>query len=192
MRPDYVLLLFGSRCEYFLFFFFMLRRPPRSTLFPYTTLFRSPSFAYRGRPCEMRYKEEVSTVAADRVAILAIPAESANGATDAPLLQEELERAQRVASGQIGAQDLDWLSKGFSAFLANGGALPLERCLRLPGRDGALRRECRDYWLRSAWKMTGGDLSPWCRSEMLAVEVRTFAARQWVRWRTLQSVPPDA
>src|SRR5437588_8274285 len=29
---------------YFLFFFFlMIRRPPRSTLFPYTTLFRSPS-----------------------------------------------------------------------------------------------------------------------------------------------------
>src|SRR5438132_11396582 len=30
---------------YFLFFFFfflMIRRPPRSTLFPYTTLFRSP------------------------------------------------------------------------------------------------------------------------------------------------------
>src|SRR5256885_7889421 len=28
----------------FLFFFFlMIRRPPRSTLFPYTTLFRSPS-----------------------------------------------------------------------------------------------------------------------------------------------------
>src|SRR5438105_5888174 len=25
-----------------LFFFFMIRRPPRSTLFPYTTLFRSP------------------------------------------------------------------------------------------------------------------------------------------------------
>src|SRR5437870_9214077 len=69
-------------------------------------------------------KREVGTVA-DRVAILAIPAESANGATEAPLLQEELERAQRVAGGQIGAQDLDWLSKGFSAFLANGGALPL-------------------------------------------------------------------
>src|SRR5436305_9091633 len=26
---------------YFLFFFLMIRRPPRSTLFPYTTLFRS-------------------------------------------------------------------------------------------------------------------------------------------------------
>src|SRR5215203_6501199 len=27
---------------YHLFFFLMIRRPPRSTLFPYTTLFRSP------------------------------------------------------------------------------------------------------------------------------------------------------
>src|SRR5258708_38533710 len=26
----------------FIFFFLMIRRPPRSTLFPYTTLFRSP------------------------------------------------------------------------------------------------------------------------------------------------------
>src|SRR2546427_13191558 len=30
---------------FFFFFFLMIRRPPRSTLFPYTTLFRSP----RGR-----------------------------------------------------------------------------------------------------------------------------------------------
>src|SRR5256885_9836512 len=28
---------------FFLFFFLMIRRPPRSTLFPYTTLFRSSS-----------------------------------------------------------------------------------------------------------------------------------------------------
>src|SRR2546422_8606681 len=27
--------------DFFLFFFLMIRRPPRSTLFPYTTLFRS-------------------------------------------------------------------------------------------------------------------------------------------------------
>src|SRR6266850_6016744 len=33
----------------FLFFFLMIRRPPRSTLFPYTTLFRSqPRLARRG------------------------------------------------------------------------------------------------------------------------------------------------
>src|SRR5258707_5619420 len=28
-------------CAYLIFFFLMIRRPPRSTLFPYTTLFRS-------------------------------------------------------------------------------------------------------------------------------------------------------
>src|SRR6266496_4498552 len=31
---------------FFLFFFLMIRRPPRSTLFPYTTLFRSTRLAY--------------------------------------------------------------------------------------------------------------------------------------------------
>src|SRR5688572_33013807 len=31
-----------SACSFLLFFFLMIRRPPRSTLFPYTTLFRSP------------------------------------------------------------------------------------------------------------------------------------------------------
>src|SRR3712207_8624443 len=28
-------------CLFYIFFFLMIRRPPRSTLFPYTTLFRS-------------------------------------------------------------------------------------------------------------------------------------------------------
>src|SRR2546422_11761203 len=32
---------FSSFSLYFFFFFLMIRRPPRSTLFPYTTLFRS-------------------------------------------------------------------------------------------------------------------------------------------------------
>src|SRR2546422_2497049 len=32
------------------FFFLMIRRPPRSTLFPYPTLFRSPADAKCGRP----------------------------------------------------------------------------------------------------------------------------------------------
>src|SRR5574344_2637185 len=35
--------LVGLSSSYFLFFFLMIRRPPRSTLFPYTTLFRSGS-----------------------------------------------------------------------------------------------------------------------------------------------------
>src|SRR5947208_15334871 len=37
-----IFLIFSFFFSFFLFFFFlMIRRPPRSTLFPYTTLFRS-------------------------------------------------------------------------------------------------------------------------------------------------------
>src|SRR3712207_7830199 len=38
--------------EFFLFFFLMIRRPPRSTLFPYTTLFRSLHHHLAGRGAE--------------------------------------------------------------------------------------------------------------------------------------------
>src|SRR5687768_18471548 len=37
--------LLSTPC-FFLFFFLMIRRPPRSTLFPYTTLFRSGKDAH--------------------------------------------------------------------------------------------------------------------------------------------------
>src|SRR5256886_10921089 len=38
-----------GRIDVVRFFFLMIRRPPRSTLFPYTTLFRSPRRARRAR-----------------------------------------------------------------------------------------------------------------------------------------------
>src|SRR5260370_29483315 len=41
---------FYESCGFFLFFFLMIRRPPRSTLFPYTTLFRSPASADNWTP----------------------------------------------------------------------------------------------------------------------------------------------
>src|SRR6266705_5629753 len=44
---------------YSLFFFFlMIRRPPRSTLFPYTTLFRSALEADRGEAAADRRREQ--------------------------------------------------------------------------------------------------------------------------------------
>src|SRR5688572_32516741 len=39
---NYILIInFCHKLSFVLFFFLMIRRPPRSTLFPYTTLFRS-------------------------------------------------------------------------------------------------------------------------------------------------------
>src|SRR5574340_1473122 len=55
-------------CSLCFFFFLMIRRPPRSTLFPYTTLFRSPAGACRdlsvarpGRPLERTGRSEEHT-----------------------------------------------------------------------------------------------------------------------------------
>src|SRR6266568_7160979 len=38
------------------FFFLMIRRPPRSTLFPYTTLFRSPPHARVADPLDQAHR----------------------------------------------------------------------------------------------------------------------------------------
>src|SRR6266852_4197781 len=40
-------------CVFYIFFFLMIRRPPRSTLFPYTTLFRS---AHNAGPARLQYR----------------------------------------------------------------------------------------------------------------------------------------
>src|SRR5256885_13231844 len=45
----------------------MIRRPPRSTLFPYTTLFRSQSSGRDGRAC-MGHVAEIAVVRRGRVA----------------------------------------------------------------------------------------------------------------------------
>src|SRR6266571_6224446 len=58
----------SSLVSYGFFFFLMIRRPPRSTLFPYTTLFRSPCnggfrshrFPDRPRPRTRRSEEHTS------------------------------------------------------------------------------------------------------------------------------------
>src|SRR6266705_4308935 len=50
---------------FFIFFFLMIRRPPRSTLFPYTTLFRSAARLHPGdraeRVCGGGWRDRKST-----------------------------------------------------------------------------------------------------------------------------------
>src|SRR3712207_8529070 len=54
----------------FFFFFLMIRRPPRSTLFPYTTLFRSVSVPHRKRPLEAKESRRWVVTAAQAETIL--------------------------------------------------------------------------------------------------------------------------
>src|SRR3712207_8838173 len=44
-----------------LFFFLMIRRPPRSTLFPYTTLFRSPAIKREPDEVTVTFTDGVAT-----------------------------------------------------------------------------------------------------------------------------------
>src|SRR2546427_12899217 len=65
----------------------MIRRPPRSTLFPYTTLFRSHARSERGNPC------------AHQAAAGAVPAGAAGGG--ARMKPEELEQRIRQIDGFV-------------------------------------------------------------------------------------------
>src|SRR5476651_1369895 len=49
-----------------IFFFLMIRRPPRSTLFPYTTLFRSLPFEDHGAPSVQGLSEAATLISRDR------------------------------------------------------------------------------------------------------------------------------
>ena len=109
-----------------------------------------------------------------------------------PLLDRELLRAHRVAADRLEQDDLAWLARGFRAYLASQGRLPLERCLRLPSNAAARQRAVRDYWLRVAWSRVNGDLTPWCRSESLAHIIRRFRVSQWARWKDLAGNPAAA
>src|SRR5258708_38846987 len=62
--------IYSISLSFFLFFFLMIRRPPRSTLFPYTTLFRSvaqgrgrkrPGPAGKPEPAALRRIDRKST-----------------------------------------------------------------------------------------------------------------------------------
>src|SRR2546430_6686870 len=55
------------------FFFLMIRRPPRSTLFPYTTLFRSRLSGVAPRPVTSRTRSAPSNVCVTRPLMLACP-----------------------------------------------------------------------------------------------------------------------
>src|SRR3989442_14630482 len=56
----------------FFFFFLMIRRPPRSTLFPYTTLFRSHGVTGSGKT-EVYLRAVQDTLARGETAIILVP-----------------------------------------------------------------------------------------------------------------------
>src|SRR5256885_9722095 len=74
----------------------MIRRPPRSTLFPYTTLFRSPQLAGPAKAAELFYTGDMI----DAKTALALGL--VNQVVAAALLEEEVKKlAQKIAQGPL-------------------------------------------------------------------------------------------
>src|SRR3989449_4819291 len=80
------------------FFFLMIRRPPRSTLFPYTTLFRS-----RARPRTVRRQGRYGQRRVDRAetGVLSDPRETRDGRARSPALQDRKSTRLNSSHGYI-------------------------------------------------------------------------------------------
>src|SRR3989442_11091347 len=84
----------------FFFFFLMIRRPPRSTLFPYTTLFRSP-IGKRAEP-EERVGEERDGKEIESVVKRSRREQHSNQTTDGCLIRILLDRkSTRLNSSHV-------------------------------------------------------------------------------------------
>src|SRR3989440_3379818 len=103
-------MFFGSALSRFYFFFFlMIRRPPRSTLFPYTTLFRSI-------PREATMHVDLRSASADELLRLdaffrravreAVDDENANHRKAEPSMEAERRRSEEHTSELQSRSDL--------------------------------------------------------------------------------------
>src|SRR6266478_8568777 len=89
------------------FFFLIIRRPPRSTLFPYTTLFRSRSgFRLLGNPRNSRRRSEsagrLPPISPCRIGIASEPRLGRRGTATIDRTREESERRVQSAQSRLG------------------------------------------------------------------------------------------
>ena len=101
-----------------------------------------------------------------------------------------MELAWRIADGQFNESVQLALQRGFSAFVDAGGAVPLERCLRLPRSAAGFRLTQRDRWLVEVARSTEGKTA-WARCVAVSQALDVFLSRgSWHAWRDLQDAPP--
>src|SRR3989449_9257037 len=120
------------------FFFLMIRRPPRSTLFPYTTLFRSrarrrllrrppvdPARAARGRGSRPSLDEAPRTRLGDHRRDLPVPKLVAGKGPRAAEARSPLGRRRQGKAGRPGLRDfLDQAARTWSRLLHRPGSRP--------------------------------------------------------------------
>src|SRR3712207_9098193 len=92
--------MWSVRGERFVFFFLMIRRPPRSTLFPYTTLFRSGRPWSVDRPWSLPWGSPIVVVPLAVALGLGVGAAAAFGSPAAALAARSEEHTAELQSRQ--------------------------------------------------------------------------------------------
>src|SRR5258708_37638465 len=115
----------------FIFFFLMIRRPPRSTLFPYTTLFRSQSNLFDEFDKNLAESTNEHNLLLQLWSLMLRRARQAEG----------FARRQRAAAiGQIRGRGLRGGSSG------TGSRWQGPRRIKLRSEERRVGKECRSRW----------------------------------------------
>lgn len=105
---------------------------------------------------------------------------------------DPLKACIRFVDGNPTKADIEWIGSGLHALLANMGAVPLERCLRLPNSYNTWRKLSRDQWLCKAASMFEAE-SSWSAAQKLEAEWTRFIQRgYWQQWRDDEYPPACA
>ncbi|MGZ9045943.1 MAG: hypothetical protein ACXW24_16095 [Telluria sp.] len=113
---------------------------------------------------------------------------------DAPAATNEFDpfkAALRFVDGAPTTDDIAWVGRGFAACLVDMGAIPLERCLRLPTTPNGWRELRRDQWLCKAASLIDAQRA-WVGAESLHTEWTRFIGSLWLLWRDDESPPSHA
>src|SRR5256884_9304514 len=112
----------------------MIRRPPRSTLFPYTTLFRSISYAYQWRRCDTSggscsdisgaTSQSYTAVGADVGSTLRVAVTGSNsvGSSSASSVQTAVVAAAPVAPSNTSLPTISGLAQAGQVLTADRGS----------------------------------------------------------------------
>src|SRR2546426_11720541 len=140
----------------------MIRRPPRSTLFPYTTLFRSPVRAGGGRGVR---REAAPARARRAITGGALRAPDGARARRAPTPSPEPARAQQPAADAVGARRSRPVARPLAAAAphllltpVSGGLCGAVRGLRARRLDPVARPGTRPRDAHEAGELHGGDV----------------------------------
>ena len=101
--------------------------------------------------------------------------------------------AARLAAGQVDADVLRWLQRGFSAWARSGGELGMERCLHLTATPFQRRVRQRNGWLAELARLVATEPGEGPLAHRVHRALDRFQTRGlWTNWKADPEPPAGA